>query len=223
MRPMRTTRPTSGARALLLSLLLGAGLTGCPPSGKDRPAPAEVIPVGRYADGAAGLQALWRDLLTACQKDDRQRVHDLMASLMLTKPELAELLGPEKGAAMWPRYESLMVSLANAGAMELVAEVYEKKYDDVTVVRVDELPEGERLPAERQALAALAKKVPLYTVRVKRKTEPKGLRYDFFVYVDGRWRTGNQLGKYVEASAPKTAPAPAPVSAPAPAPAHKGG
>jgi hypothetical protein len=198
--------------ALHMPLLLGLFfLPGCPKPGKDRAAAVDVAPPGRYADGAAGLEALWRDILVACQKDDRQRVHDLMASLMLTREELAGLIGAERGTALWARYESLIASLANVGAMELVAQVYEKKYDDVAVVRVDELPEAERQPTDRQVLAAMVKPVPLYTVRVKRKTEPKGLRYDFFVYLGGRWRTGNLLGKYLE---PPPPPAP---------PAHKGG
>jgi hypothetical protein len=34
-------------------------------------------------------------------------------------------------------------------------------------------------------------------VRVKRKSEAKGLRYDFFVYQNGFWRTGNLLGKFL--------------------------
>ena len=38
---------------------------------------------------------------------------------------------------------------------------------------------------------------PIYTVRIKKKTEASGLRYDFFVYRNGFWRSGNQLGKYL--------------------------
>src|SRR5262249_13377711 len=136
---------------------------GCQQLAKGKDPPVDVAPPGRYADGAAGLDALWRDVLAACQKDDRQRVHDLLASTMLTKEELAGLFGPERGPALWPRYESLIVSLANVGAVELVSQVYEKKYDDVAVVRVDELPEAERQQTDRQVLAALVKKVPLYT------------------------------------------------------------
>ena len=35
-------------------------------------------------------------------------------------------------------------------------------------------------------------------MRVRKKSDTLGLRYDFFVYLDGRWRTGNQLGKLIE-------------------------
>ena len=96
-----------------------------------------------------------------------------------------------------PRYQALTGTLANIGAVELVATVYEKKYDDVVVTRVDELPADKKDPVDGAAQAALLQKVPMYTVRIKRKTEPSGLRYNFFFYRDGRWRTGNQLGKYL--------------------------
>ncbi|MCS6912160.1 MAG: hypothetical protein RMK29_06810 [Myxococcales bacterium] len=163
----------------------------------------EAVPAGRYPDGSAGLQQLWQEVLRACQRDERQRVHDLLASMMMTQRELAELLGPHRAAALWPRYQALMGSMINPGSVELVAYVYEKKYDDVAVIRVDTLPEAEQQPTDRQVLAAMVQKRPLYAVRLKRKSEAKGLRYDFFVYLAGRWRTGNQLGKYLNPEEPQ--------------------
>lgn len=181
---------------LAASLALLLPLAACQ-GRKARGRAPDPVPVGAYADGPEGLASLWRDILTACQKDDRGRVHDLLASLFMTREELGSLFGAERARALWPRYESLMGSLANVGAIELVAHVYEKKYDDIAVVRVDLLPEGEQQPTDRQIQKALVQKAPLYTVRVKRKAEPLGLRYDFFVYLNGRWRTGNLLGKYL--------------------------
>jgi len=203
-------------RSIFLFLLLLLPLSAC------RPKPPEpLVKPGMYQGTQEDLHRLWTDILTACQKDDRNRVHDLMASFVMTRDELTALFGPEKAQAVWPRYQAMLVSLVNAGAVELVAHVYEKKYDDVAVNRVDTQPAAELADTDRNVqqalLAAGDKPRPIYTVRVKKKTETRGLRYDFFVYLNGYWRSGNLLGKYLPAAAPPS-PAPPDASAPSPAP-----
>lgn len=74
-----------------------------------------------------------------------------------------------------------------------MAHVYEKKYDDVAVTRIDTVAAPELVDTDQAVKSALVQPVPFYTVRVKRKSEAKGLRYDFFVYQNGFWRTGNLL------------------------------
>lgn len=206
---VRSSLSSGLSSGLLLGLLL-LGPLSLPGCARSKPEPVDVAPPGRYGDGAAGLDAFFRDVLVAAQKDDRQRVHDLFASLMMSKAELARLFGAERAAALWARYEAVLGTMANIGAVELVASVYEKKLDDVSVVRVDQLPEAEQLPVDRAVLAAMTQRVPLYTARVKKKAETRGLRYDFFVYLDGRWRTGNLLGKHLAPEVPATMPGAAP-------------
>ena len=48
----------------------------------------------------------------------------------------------------------------------------------------------------------LVKPTPFYRVRVVRKGQPYAIRYDFFVYQHGFWRTGRELGKFLEPLAP---------------------
>jgi hypothetical protein len=46
---------------------------------------------------------------------------------------------------------------------------------------------------------------------VRKAKETRGLRYDGFLYLDGRWKTVNQLGKFMDVdspAAPTTTPAP---------------
>ncbi len=203
-----------GWRLLALSLLLA--FMGC----TRRPA-EPAIKAGMYQGTESDLKRLWTDILVACQKDQRTRVHDLMASFLLTPEELAGLFGPARAQELLPRYRAMLGSIANAGAVELVAHVYEKKYDDIAVRRIDTLPAAEQTEPDRNVLQSLLTSQPIYTVRVKRKTEDRGLRYDFFIYINGYWRSGNLIGKYLPAAPPpNAAPAPgasAPDAAPAPA------
>jgi hypothetical protein len=174
------------ARALLLAVLLASGcsrIMGTSDAGR------AAEPIRQYPDGADGLKALFSDVLDAARKDDRQRVHDLLASLIMTDEDLRALFGAQ-GAELKGRYVKLMETLVNRGAVELVAQVYERKLDTVEVLPM----EGE----VAQAIArAAVQPLKLYSVRIRRAADDKGLRYDFFLYRDGKWRTGNLLGKYL--------------------------
>lgn len=152
-------------------------------------------PIRDYPDGADGLKMFFVDVLDAARKDDRDRVHDLLASTIMTDDDLATLFGP-RAAELQPRYRALMATLVNRGAVELVAQIYERKYDTVDVIAIDPAAKDAR-PEDRAVAAALVTPTPLYSVRIRRATDDKGLRYDFFVRRRGKWLTGNQLGKYL--------------------------
>jgi len=154
-------------------------------------------PIPQYADGPDGLKALFTDVLEAAQKDDRERVHDLLATLVMSDEELMQLFGP-RAHELAPRYHKLMETLVNRGGVELVAQVYERKYDAVDVLPIETSgPIVNATPADRAVAAALVSPVPLYSVRIKKTGDTRGLRYDFFFYKNGKWKTGNQLGQFL--------------------------
>jgi hypothetical protein len=179
----------------LLCLLLLAGcskLMGYADGGRARD------PIPQYADGPDGLKALFSDVLDAAKKDDRERVHDLLASLVMSDDELAQLFGP-RAALLAPRYHKLMETLVHRGAIELVAQLYERKYDSVEVLPIEMTgPIVNATPADRAIGRALVAPLPIYAVRLKKAGESRGLRYDFFFYKNGHWRSGNQIGQYLE-------------------------
>jgi hypothetical protein len=160
-------------------------------------------PIRQYPDGPDGLREFWSDVLEAARKDERERVHDLFATLILHDDELAALFGPD-ATALTPRYRTLMATMVNRGSVEFVAQVYERKLDTVEVIAID--PAAPDAGAEDRALAPLKLPIKWYSVRIRRATDVKGLRYDFFFYRNRRWVTGNQLGKYIGPAAPPHTP-----------------
>jgi hypothetical protein len=176
-------------RRILVAAALLPLLAGCPrstPAGDGRmPPPLDTT----YADGPDGLRKLWGDILGAARKDDRERVH----TLVMSDEDLDALFGVERARWLRPRYLPMLSTLINIGSMELVARVLERNYDDVEVFAITD----GGTPEDRATLRALPPGTPVYAVRVKKKGEAKGLRYDFFVYRGGRWVTGNQIAKYL--------------------------
>jgi hypothetical protein len=176
-----TMRPPLLAAALATVVLLG----GCArhSSGSSFVAP-------QYPDSPAGLKQLWSDILDAAHHDERERVHDLMATTFMSDAELTRLFGPAT-APLVPRYHQLMGTLVNRGAIELVANVFDRKYDAVDIVTDEN---------DAALQGALVEPHALWSVRVHKSTDTRGLRYDAFFYLDGKWRTANQLGKFVVAA-----------------------
>jgi hypothetical protein len=147
----------------------------------------EAAPIRAYPDGPDGLKQFWGDVLEAARKDDRVRVHDLLATTLLTDEDLVELFGADGAKLYGGRYHGLMAAMINPGSIELCAQVYERKLDDVEVIPYE----------DASVTAALKVPVKMYSVRLKRAADSKGMRYDFFVYRRGKWLTGNQLAKYL--------------------------
>lgn len=175
---------------------------------------------GTYGSSEPELHRLWTDLVTAAKRDERQRVIEMMTSMRMSQEELAMLIGEDKARRFWPRYDLLTKPLSGPMPAELVASIYEHHYDDVEVTRIDTLPPERMSDSERVMKRALVSPMPFYRVRVIRKGHPYAIRYDFFVYLHGFWRTGRELGKYLEPQpiVPLTQPAPSPQPAPNPQP-----
>ena len=157
-------------------------------------------PIKQYPDGPEGLKALFDDVLDNAKKDERGRVHDLLASTIASDADLQALFGAQS-AVLIPKYHRLMETLVNRGAVELVAQVYERKLDTVEVFAVD-LSDKAATAEDRAIAKALTAPLKIYSVRIRKAADARGLRYDFFFYRNGKWLTGNQLGKYVEGYRP---------------------
>lgn len=161
-------------------------------------------PISRYPDGPSGLKQLFEDVLKAAKADDRPRVHDLFQSLKMSRGELDGLFGA-RAAELASPYEEMMATLIHRGAVEIVAVIYEKKYDTVEVVPVElslsgpDAGEPTYGPLPRPDDAALARNLrsppPIYAVRLTKRGEPGATRYNFLFFSDGHWRTGNELGR----------------------------
>src|SRR5256885_3985274 len=109
--------------ALAFGLLLAGGCSRILGTTDAGSSPA---PIRQYPDGADGLTQLFTDVLDAARKDDRGRVHDLLATTLMTDDDLKDLFGDASARELAGRYHALMATLVNRGAIELVAQVYER-------------------------------------------------------------------------------------------------
>src|SRR3954452_14597475 len=90
----------------LLCAALGTGAPGCARlmGYSDGGTPD---PIKAYPDGADGLKALFEEVLDNAKKDERGRVHDLLASTIASDADLQALFGAQ-APALTQRYHRLM-------------------------------------------------------------------------------------------------------------------
>ena len=130
-----------------------------------------------YAPDADGLRAFWADVLDAAKKDDRDRVHDLdMATTLLSDADMKRLFGA-KAEPLLPRYHMLMGNLINRGSVELVANVYDHKYDTVDAFAADDptvaaAPSSSRTRSSPAACARRATSAGCATTATSSSTAP---------------------------------------------------
>ena len=114
---------------------------------------------------------------------------------------VARGLAPSRGRAQ---------ALILAGKVLVRGEVASKAGaqvpDDVEVTRVDTLSAEKQSDTEKVIQRALVQPTPVYRVRIVRKGHPYAIRYDFFVYQHGFWKTGRELGKFLEPPPPLNSP-----------------
>lgn len=141
-----------------------------------------------YPKTTAGLKKQTDDILAAAKAKDEKKLQALVKSLVLPQPEewFAGVFGPRKSKTLAREYAALVQNLN--GLEKLFQEMIAKGQTDVRVTVLEKIDDPAATGLQRQALASMAKPVPLYSVRMVKPGERYGMHLWSFAYVDGRFR-----------------------------------
>ena len=166
-------------------------------------APAAPAAPTVYPEGVDGLKQLWGDLLKKAGDGDADGLKAMLDKMILTDADFAALLGDEKAKEVAPKYVDKVAKLWPGEAVNLIAKVKDRKYDEVEVSEATAAKDA--TGRDRKVLIALKEGTKMYSVRIKRKGEKTGTRYDSFFYVNGGWKAGtNALPKLLGGGDEKT-------------------
>ncbi len=156
-----------------------------------------------YADGPDGLKDLWADVMAKAQADQEDAVRGALEKMVMTADDFSALFG-DKGADLAAKYAEKYAKHWPNEAKNIVAKVKERGYDDVEVSETTASAEAQT-GSDKKVIAALKEGTKMYNVRLKKKGEKTGLRYDSFFYVNGSWKTGLKLAKLFDGGGEKPA------------------
>lgn len=151
-----------------------------------------------YPDGADGLKQLFQDILAKAQAGEEDAVKGMLEKMLMTADDFTAILG-ERGAEVATKYAEKYAKHWPNEAKNISGKVKDRGYDDVEVNEVTASPD-QQTGEDKKVVAALKEGTKMFSVRLKKKGEKSGLRYDSFFYVNGAWKTGLKLGKLVGAA-----------------------
>ena len=143
----------------------------------------------RAVNDPATLQKLMEDTLAAVKAGQKDKVAALLKPLVLPDATtwFKKVFGDDIGAKLGAEYSKMSPTLATD-----LAGIFEGRVKDgrtiVSVTKVESATDPNATGLQKQALAAMKTKVPLYTVRFVEKPGMPGYTLWSFVYVDGQFR-----------------------------------
>ncbi len=159
------------------------------------PDPPPATPSPAQTDGADGLKALFTAVLTAAQGGDEAAVRKHLEAMKMTEADFKALFAEDRAAELLKLYSESFdtVFLAEAPA-DICRKVKERGYDEVEAYDVAGDVSKQR-PDDKKTIAALKEPAAarMFSVRLKKKGQQAGLRYDSFFFREGRWVTGLRL------------------------------
>lgn len=148
---------------------------------------------GTDPDTAAGLRALFTDMLEAARVGNSDRLARLIGGLVL--PDRAawfkRMFGEEAGGRVAAEYARALPSL-EPDLTKLLTKSVQDGATNVEVLFTATPDDGQVTGSTRDAYLAMTKPQPLYVVRLKKPGEPRGITLFAFAFVDGGFRL---LGK----------------------------
>lgn len=163
-----------------------------------------------YGEGVDGLKGLWSDVLAKAQSGDEAAVRGLLEKMVMSEEDFAAVFPEDKAKEVAGRYAEKFVKAWPNEAKNLVTKVKERNYDDVEVIEHVASKDGSGGDkSDKKVLSALKEGTKMYIVRVKKKGDKTGLRYDSFFFVNGNWKTGLKLLKLLQPDEKKKGDKPA--------------
>lgn len=168
-----------------LALGLGGGLSGC--DRREGPAEGEVI-APKGPDDARVVHNDFLGLIEDAKRKDAAAIMARLEKYLLTREELVVLFGPEVGEAAWAGYGGDIASKLRAEAPQMLIDRVAEGYTEVHVGGVGPAYPAATTPGDQRMLDALKKKRLMYSVWLRKPGEHLGLRFNGFIFHEGRWR-----------------------------------
>lgn len=170
---------------MLLAAAAFQGIIAVPALAQDAPA---------YENSADGLKKLMADIMAAVKADDKTKGESLLKALALPNPDkwFVETFGDETGKKLAEDYNKNVSTLADELG-KMFAQAIKKEQTEITVLKIEKADDENATGAQKDALKAMKKPVVLYTVKLIKKGEERGISLWSLAYVDNGFRLIGKL------------------------------
>ncbi len=156
-------------------------------------------------------------LVGLATKGERAGIVQHLEKYLLVESEFIELFGEARGRPMWAGYRDVIAPKLRAEAADVLIKRVNAGMNIVEVERVGPIFPGRTTRGDHAILAAMKRRRPMYTIRIRPDGDQLGLRFNGFVFVQGRWRSLLKSYSFIPEASPEQSPA-APQGLPVPKP-----
>ena len=107
----------------------------------------------------------------------------------MTQADLEALFTPAVASQLWPKYRDVIASDMRKEVVALVTSRIKAGFDTIDCIRVSTVKPKETTRGDLAMMNAMTRPPKMYTVRLRPKNAELGLRFNGFVFVNGRWRS----------------------------------
>jgi hypothetical protein len=146
-------------------------------------------PKGKYPDSAQGLQQLMGELYAATRDSEHATSRALIKSLILPGHEtwFKRVFGDASGARAAAEYQAVLARF-EPEIDQLMKKVVREGQSEIQIRRFDSAPHPQAVGLQNDAMTAMKRFQPLYSVRFVRPGERLGQHVYSFAYIDGGFR-----------------------------------
>ncbi|MBU0549955.1 hypothetical protein KKF91_20355 [Myxococcota bacterium] len=163
----------------------------------EKPQEDNIAPHG--PDDPKVVRLAFLDLVKAAQAQDQEAIIGGLEAYLATREEIRALFGPEVGEHVWRGYNDTIAARLRKEAAEVISARVSEGYTEVTLRQVGPAYPAHTTPGDQIMLDALASKRAMFSVHLHRPGETLGLRFNGFVWINGRWRALLKSYDFIEA------------------------
>ena len=144
------------------------------------------------------LKGIWSDILAKALAGEEDAVRDQLTKMTMQEDDFIATFGDKKGPEIAARYKAKFAEHWPNEAKNILRKVKEKQSDEVEVYEITAdtvAPEDKTLEEKKRLLPLLKPGTKMYCVKIKKKGEKTGLRYDCLFFANGQWKAGLMVWK----------------------------
>jgi len=153
-------------------------------------------------DDPLSLRIAFEAIVEQARQGKREELLQALEPYLATKEDLEQLFGVEKGPMLWRGYNDTIVLKLREEAADAIIHQVKAGAHEIKVKQVGPAYPAATTKGDQLMLDAMQKKLPMYSLKFRKPGADLGLRFNGFLFLNGRWKMLLKAYEYLPAVEP---------------------
>jgi len=131
----------------------------------------------------------FKELVAAARANDRKKILRTIETYLLTAPEFDLLFGEKLGRTLWSKYRDVIAAKLRKEIVDVLISRVKAGFDQIDIIQVSTVRPKDTTRGDLAIINAMKHRPTMFSIRLRKKNEALGLRFNGFIHVKGRWRS----------------------------------